>query len=358
MSKTKSRGNGQGTAYRRGTSWEAQVILGWREPTTPGGAPIPVKKRKGGFATKREALAYCKELKQAQTERPDLTLQQVYDAWFPAYSARIGTSTAKGYSAAYNHFGDLRYRMINAITAKDLQERMDGCTAGKRTHQMMKVVAGLIWAYAVDGGMADKDITRHLYTGKGESTQREPLTEDEVEVIRRAIGKEPYAEYVYALCYLGFRPGEFLVLTKADYHTEDGVTFLVGGSKTDAGRNRRVPIPAAIARIIEEKLKSVGTELLFPQITTDRRGTFTGYKQMTDAYFRESVFKPLMRRLGIAEGKVPYSARHTYSDKLKTAAGDDKAKAALMGHTDYDFTRKRYQSTNISELQTVVESMT
>ena len=33
---------------------------------------------------------------------------------------------------------------------------------------------------------------------------------------------------------------------------------------------------------------------------------------------------PLMARLGIAEGKVPYSARHTYSDKFKRAHGDDK----------------------------------
>ena len=78
---------------------------------------------------------------------------------------------------------------------------------------------------------------------------------------------------------------------------------------------------------------------------------------MSDAYFRESVFKPLMSRLGIAEGKVPYGARHTYSDKLKNAGGDDKAKAALMGHTDYNFTKKKYQSTSLEDLQAVVESI-
>lgn len=78
---------------------------------------------------------------------------------------------------------------------------------------------------------------------------------------------------------------------------------------------------------------------------------------MSDAYFRENVFKPLLNRLGIAEGKVPYGARHTYSDKLKKARGDDKAKAALMGHTDYDFTRKKYQSTDIKDLEKVVKSL-
>ena len=53
----------------------------------------------------------------------------------------------------------------------------------------------------------------------------------------------------------------------------------------------------------------------------------------------------------------PYCARHTYSDKLKYADGDDKAKAAIFGHTDYDFTRKRYQSTAIKDIKQVADSI-
>ena len=50
-----------------------------------------------------------------------------------------------------------------------------------------------------------------------------------------------------------------------------------------------------------------------------------------------------------------YSARHTYSDKLKQAAGDKKDKAALIGHTDYDFTQHRYQSSSLEDLAKVVD---
>ena len=61
-------------------------------------------------------------------------------------------------------------------------------------------------------------------------------------------------------------------------------------------------------------------------------------------------------------GKACFSigrvGKHTYSDKLKNAAGDDMAKAALMGHTNYDFTKKKYQSTSIEDLQAVVNSIT
>lgn len=355
--KPKSRGNGQGTAYKRGKAWTAQIIVGWRVPSDPQKAPIPIKRTKGGFPTKAAALAYCAQMRTARTERPKKSLSQVFDEWQASYESRVGASTMAGYRAAYKHFSPLHDLLITSITARDLQECMDSCPAGKRTHQMMKVVSGLIWAYACDADYADKDVTENLYTGKGKSQQREPLTDEEVEAIRRAIPSEPYAEYVYAICYLGFRPGEFLKLKKADLHQEDGVSYLVGGGKTEAGTNRRVPVPAAISGVIQHRMAVDGTDLLFPMAVFDRKGAFQGFRQMGDQYFRESVFKPLMTRLGVAEGKVPYCARHTYSDKLKAAEGDEKAKAALMGHTDYDFTRKRYQSVGIQDIKIVGDSI-
>ena len=78
---------------------------------------------------------------------------------------------------------------------------------------------------------------------------------------------------------------------------------------------------------------------------------------MSDNYLRENTFKPMMARLGIAEGKVPYAARHTFSNKLKNAAGDDVDKAALMGHSKYTFTQTNYQSTDLSELTAVMDSI-
>lgn len=357
MPRTKSHGNGQGCAYRRGKTWEAQVIVGWRLPDAPGGNPIPIKRRKNGFKTKLEALNYCSNLLADEAPKMRPTLEQVYNSWLPWYEPRVGQTTLNGYKAAYKYFSALSGRYIDTITAGDLQECLDNCPNGKRTHQNMKVTAGLIWAYAYDRDLVPKDVTENLYIGKHETQQREPITEAELEIIRRAIGQEPYAEYVYAMCYLGFRPGEFLKLKKADLHTETGVTYLTGGSKTDAGRNRRVPVPPQIASIIQERMSVLNTDLLFPRATYNQNGEFTGYKPMTDAHFRESVFKPLMKRLNIAEGKVPYCTRHTYADKLKAAAGDEKSKAALMGHTDYSFTQARYQSIGLDDLSAVADSI-
>jgi integrase len=175
-------------------------------------------------------------------------------------------------------------------------------------------------------------------------------------LIRKAIGTEPYAEYIYCLCYLGFRPSEFLALKKSDCYTEGDIRYLVGGSKTEAGIDRTVVIPQQIGDIIDKRLSIIGTDLLFPMVCHNRKGEFTGYKLMTHNYFNNFVFKPLMARLGVSD-RVPYSARHTYADKLKKASGDAKDKAALIGHSDYDFTQHRYQSAPLEDLKAVVDSI-
>ena len=353
---TKSRGNGQGCAYRRGRYWEAQVVIGWKLPEDPEKKPIPNKRRKSGFRTKKEALAYCEEMRKQHKTMGQITMSNLFLKWKKSYENRVKAKTMEGYRQAFDHFSTLHSVYVDLINAADLQKCLDDCTEGKRTHEMMKTTANLLWKYAIDAGYITQNVASNLYTGKGKSAQRAPITEDELKLVKNVIGTEPYADYIYCLCYLGFRPSEFLALKKTDCYKDDDIRFLVGGSKTEAGTDRRVVIPQQIDAIIDERLSVIGTDLLFPMVCHNRKGEFTGYKLMTHNYFNNYVFKPLMARLGVS-GRVPYSARHTYADKLKKASGDGKDKAALIGHSDYDFTQHRYQSTPLEDLKAVVDSI-
>lgn len=360
MPKPKSRGNKQGSVYqdKKTKLWVAQATVGWVYPADPSKPKYPKKKTKFGFKHKYEAIAYLPTLQNDPDNPPEITLNNVYMGWENVYSTRVDASTMGCYRYAYKHFAKLHNIYIGRISANDLQECMDECKSGKRTHENMKCVAGLIWAYAIDCNYIRKDITDNLYIGKHKTKKREPLTEKEIETIHAAIGEIRYAEYVYALCYLGFRPGEFLSLKKSDFVTIEGIDLLIAGGKTEAGRDRRIVIPPQILDIVRSRLHIPGTDLIFPQYMFRRnKDTFTGFKEMSHAYFREEVFKPMMKKLSIAEGKVPYSARHSYSDKLKRADGSDKAKAETIGHTDYNFTKSAYQSTDLDELIEVAISL-
>lgn len=366
---TKTRGNGMGCAYRRPgqNTWTVEVVAGWRYPDDDITKPKrPVRKTKGGFKTKKEALDYVWDLQHPVSDRPRMTMQELWIAWEKFYTPRVGASTMQGYFYAYQHFNALHGTYMDLIKADDLQKCMDACPSGKRTHENMRCVANLLWKYAIDINVLDRNVAANLFTGKGRSVQREPLTDYEESVIKSAIGRERYAEYVYCLCWLGYRPGELLQLRKdqlfcARLTTDNGpldVWYFVNGKKTDAGRDRVVVVPDEILPIIIDRTYVPGTDLLFPQYLFKGKKTpeLERFKQMEHDYFNKHVFKPMMARLGIAEGKTPYSARHSYADKLKSASGADRDKAALIGHSNYMFTQDKYQSTHMKDLYEIVNS--
>lgn len=360
----RTRGNKQGSVFYRKDRkcWIAQITIGWKPPTKEGGHLIPIKKTISGFKAKKEALKALDRLLNGETYEDDKSsLDEVFQSWKKYYESRVTYKTLKGYEQAYNYFSELKYRRINTITAAELQSCMDKCPKGKRTHQMMKVVAGLIWGYALDLNKVKKDITANLYIGKHETKPREPLTSDDIKKIKESIGKIRYADYIYCLCYLGFRPGEFLEIKKNQVIKEiidnEEVYYIVEGKKTQAGINRKVVVPRQVLPIIQERLEVEGTDYLFPFYYFRRNSQeLRELRKMTVNYFDEKVFKTIATTLHI-EGKVPYSARHAYADKLKKAQGDERDKAALIGHSDYSFTRRQYQSSPLEDLKVVTDSI-
>lgn len=364
----KVRGNGQGTAYKRGSTWTACATVGWVFPDDPSKPKKPVRKTKGGFKTKKEAIAYCSVLLKSGDELHRMTLKDAWDAWSAMYESRVIKSTMDGYEAAYKHFSKLHNTYMDLISADELQKCMDECEAGKRTHQNMKCIAGLLWGYAFDHDAVRKNVTENLYIGKGISVQRDPIDANEVKAIRSDIGKIRYAEYIYCLCYLGFRPGEMLELKKDMLYCTvlpaekdrkaTPVWYFVNGKKTVAGKDRVVIVPDNILEIILSRLFVPGTDLLFPMYVFSRTKDpkFVCFKPMRHDYFNKHVFKPLMASHGFSPKKVPYCARHTYANLLKNAAGSDKDKAAMIGHSTYLFTQDKYQSSHINDLKKIVDS--
>ena len=76
----KSRGNGQGSAYKLPNGkWRAAVLVGYRTDVE---GKIHRKVRcKDGFKTKREALEYIPLLRARQERPKSVTLKELYDRW-------------------------------------------------------------------------------------------------------------------------------------------------------------------------------------------------------------------------------------------------------------------------------------
>ena len=175
-------GNGLGNAVKRGNTWTARITVGWK--LAPDGHRIQVRRTKGGFKTRKAAMEYVELIRTSGANAPE-TLDTIYGRWREKYQTRIGASTLAGYDAAYKHY--------------------------KPVHHM-KVVAGLLMKFAIDDDQILKNPAANLYVKSEETAHRDPITDKELTVIESAMDREPYAKYVYALCYLGFRPTDILLV--------------------------------------------------------------------------------------------------------------------------------------------------
>ncbi|MBR3569442.1 MAG: site-specific integrase, partial [Oscillibacter sp.] len=110
------------------------------------------------------------------------------------------------------------------------------------------------------------------------------------------------AKIVLMLIYTGMRIGELFGLPLADYHG----SYVVGGEKTAAGRNRVIPI----------RPEGRGYFAYFAAIATGDL-LLSGYAGNQDTHnFRSRDYYPLLKRLSIAR-KSPHAVRHTYASEAR-----------------------------------------
>ena len=349
----KSRGNGQGTAYKRGKTWTAKVILRYDHYTDEDGNEKmkAVPKTKGGFKTKTEALQYCEVMRKSPNKVDSTeTFFQIYERWRNSYKSRISGSTMACYKAAFKYYKTIQHFRMVTITSADLQHCIDECPKGRSTKDDMKTVCSLVFRYAMQNGIVEINQAQFLFVGKEKKGKWPPFTTEELDIIKKAVGQYPYADYVYFLCYTGFRPNEFLSLKKNAYHevelNEEKVPYLIGGFKTEAGTDRIVTISPKVQGILKAQMEKEG-EYIFPK-TDDG-------SMMDDEYFRKRCFKPLIEQLSIT-GKVPYSCRHTFANLLKKVYGSDTDKAELIGHADASMT-KYYQSADYASMKGITDAL-
>ena len=351
----KKRGNGQGSVMRKANGKYMAVVTLSTYYDDQG--KYHRKTRQKTFDKKTDALLAIPSLflDPKKEEKKQMTFKQLFDAWLPTH--RAGDSTLGCYKAAIKYFEPVWRLRMSEIDIDDLQDCLDSCPQGKRTRQNMKSLCGLMYKYGIPRKVIPENLNLSpflIVEGEG-VTHRDSFTEAQIEMIRKACGKIPHAEDIYCMIYTGFRPSEFLALTADSYDKEQG--FLVGGSKTEAGKNRTVTISPKIKKYIDRAALSPG--VLF----CNDEGKAWTLEQFTDY-----VFYPTLESIGIenpmveiAGGKkrhkyTPHTCRHTFATLLKRINGSDKDKQELIGHASPEMLRY-YQDVELDDLRRITDAL-
>lgn len=250
------RGNGLGSAYKRGNSWEARIVV--RYDVVEGTDPPrkkPKWKTKGGFKTKREALEYCAVLKQSYN-KPKGDAPQLIDYW-NIYSKgelkEIGKSKQSAYKTAWNKIKEsIQYRHVDQITVTELREAVSSAASTYYTVKDCKTVLTKLFALAGADGWCSKDLPSYIVMPKLEETERTPFNDDEQAALWKLYesGDIRAAVPLLMVC-TGMMPGEIQKL-KVEHIDLEHRKIVHASIKTEIRKKSAIYFPEECLPILED----------------------------------------------------------------------------------------------------------
>lgn len=326
--KALKRANGTGTVYklqgRRRRPWAAsknKTIIGYYE-------------------TKTAALEALSRLTgRSLDERYNMTFEEVFEAWKLEHYKELTKSGRSQYDISFQVFSPLHKKKFRELRTADFQAALDPHM--KKTHSTVSKYKQLITQmskWAIREELITTNFASFVKLPENVKKEKEIFSDADIKKLE-ADGSET-AKIILMLIYTGMRIGELFSLPLEDCHE----TYVVGGEKTAAGRNRVIPIrPEGRGYFAYFAAQADGPLLL---------SGYTGDK--VAANFRRRNYYPLLDKLGI-ERKTPHATRHTYASRARKNGMPPEILQKILGHSDYSTTANIYVHTDVEELVRAVE---
>jgi len=339
--------NGYGSVYRlpgnRRRPWIARKTIGWDEDKQ-------LYYTIGYYKTKQEALTALAEYnKNPIAEARDTTLHEMYSDWSKVHYPKVSKDTENSYRAAWNRMeklGDQEMRLLRKSHLQEIVEEMISQGLSRSTMEKFKTLAVLLWDEAMADNIVDRNYGSLITLPPARKAKKPTFTDFEIKQIEGLADKgDIWAGTVLILLYTGMRIGEMLELTKFNVDLRDST--ITGGIKTDAGKDRIMPIHVKIKDHINYWYKTNGLRLIH------RNGS-----AISVDYYRKSIFYPVLERAEIdrkERGLTPHSTRHTFATLLDRAGAKTTSIQSLLGHSDYSTTANTYTHQDLAELRKAVD---
>lgn len=286
----KKRGNGQGTALKRGKTWTG-IRQGYRFSDENGFHRV--RPSKGGFATKKEALEWASSSVKIREGSPKLI--ELWEQYKTSELPKLSANRQSAYKTARKKLEPLMGREIHTLTLAELQDLISEKCPTYYTARDVKTILKAMYKRAMVDSIIQKNIAEFIVLPKMEEHEATPFTTDELKALWDLFDRKDYfVGYILLMCYTGMMPAELLACKKENVDTEK--QEIVGcGAKTKTRKKSAIVYPDLLAPVVASILATDGDKLI--HINKD--------------FFYEEYYACL-ERAGV-EKKVPYSCRHTYA---------------------------------------------
>jgi integrase len=328
----RTRPNGAGTVYRVGKSWVCEVTLGYNPETGK-----RIRRRKYGFKTKTEALAYAPTLKNESANLKAYNLALYHHTWLQ--NADLSKSKETAYRIAWERLSTVAYVPIGDLDVSSLQSIINKQTTYYPARDIRTLLSHL-FKLAIADQKTTVNLAQYLKLPKLEEESPEPFTEDELRALWSAYDRgESLVGYILLMIYTGMMPGELFIFRKDMIDWEK--KLIIGcGLKTQV----RKKTPMVIADCILPVLQRLCDETPGDKVLRMNRDSFY------------ACFHDILQRYGCRD-LTPYACRHTTATAL--ALGDNIAPSVIqkvMRHSKFT-TTQRYIHPDVSDALDAVNTL-
>lgn len=315
----KHRGNGQGSAYKRGKTWTLAVTVG----KTSSGAPKRIYK--GGFKTKKEALEYMPKLVGGERIAAR-TLAYYYESWVKSDATKLSESKQSAYKIAWKRMDAIKYTHVKNLTIVQLRDLVAEEAPTHYPARDMKSLLSHLFKLAIADQQITVNMAQYITLPDPNKSERTPWTDEELKTIWKAYEEESFiAAYLLLMIYTGMMPGELQKCTKSMVDIESR-QIRGAGLKTEIRKNTPIVLAELVLPILERIFS-------FTPDKPEQRILAMGHNQFYEAYHN------FTNKYGVRDLPM-YSCRHTTATAL--AVGTDVAPSIIqkiMRHSKFSTTQ-------------------
>ncbi len=276
------------------------------------------------------------------------TFTECYDLWLDRHlkqiESRKGTVSRQlscSYNAAFKRCHSIHAKKINCIKFQDIQDIADSATSmSSSTVNNLSTVLYSVFDFARKQKYIDENFIGDIEFNYKKNTEsiHDTFSESEVAALWEHSNDEN-VRIVLIMIYTGLRIEELLSMKCQNVFPEN--RYMTGGMKTDAGKDRIIPIARKILPFVSE-LYCEGSYLLCHD---GRRYSRT--------LFMQSIWKPAMQSLKL--NHLPHDTRYSCATMMDRAGVNQNCIKEILGLAKKDVTNKVYIKKSLDDLLKAID---
>ena len=318
---------------RRREPYYARKTIG----RTPFGKPIqkPIEP-KASFKTYNEAYQALMEYNKTPYDKKyETTVAQAYEEWAPKYFAdkKLSEGRKKAWKDALRACSSIHDKKLRELKTLDLDIAIQNSSKSTIIRIDVRSLLIKLYDWALKYEIVEKNYAAltDVVSRPDASIDRIVFPNTEVQRLWTMLDME-CVDMVLVGLYTGLRPGEICALESSNINLDEH--YMIGGSKTEAGKDRIIPIHDKIYNLISQR---VSAGKLFKLQGDDV--TYNMYAHRFRAIMADMITK-----------HTPHDTRHTFVTKAKQAGLDEYCLKLIVGHAIQDLTENVYTHRTPAEL--------